>query len=75
MTPLNTPDRLRDIVYRSLKGEAPEQCPYYIWVDDRMVPPLAERYGPAPWIARLPRRNVKLHGASPWHPGRRRSLQ
>jgi len=41
----NTSGSPRDAVYRSLAGEEPEQCPYYIWVDDRMVPLLAERYG------------------------------
>jgi uroporphyrinogen decarboxylase len=35
----------RDAVFASLRFEQQAPCPYYIWIDDRMVPPLAERYG------------------------------
>ncbi|HSW44972.1 MAG TPA: uroporphyrinogen decarboxylase family protein [Phycisphaerae bacterium] len=35
----------RDTVFQSLRFEQPATCPYYIWVDKRMVPALAERYG------------------------------
>ncbi len=35
----------RAIVHQSLRFEQPEVCPYYIWVDPDMVPPLAEHYG------------------------------
>ena len=35
----------REAVFASLRFEQQEPCPYYIWVDDKMVPPLAERYG------------------------------
>ena len=35
----------RDVVYASLRFEQSEPCPYYIWVDERMVPLLAETYG------------------------------
>jgi uroporphyrinogen decarboxylase len=34
----------RDAVYAALRFEQAESCPYYIWIDDKMVPPLAERY-------------------------------
>jgi uroporphyrinogen decarboxylase len=36
---------LRDAVYASLRFEQQEPCPYYIWIDDKMVPLLAGRYG------------------------------
>ena len=35
----------RDVVYQALRFEQPEVCPYYIWVDKEMVPPLARHYG------------------------------
>lgn len=35
----------RDQVYRSLAFEEVRPCPYYIWVDNELVPALAERYG------------------------------
>jgi uroporphyrinogen decarboxylase len=36
---------LRDAVYSALRFEQAGFCPYYIWIDDKMVPPLANRYG------------------------------
>jgi len=35
----------RKAVFQSLGHEQPQKCPYYIWVDQAMVGPLAERYG------------------------------
>lgn len=40
----------RDIVYQTLLFEQPDVCPYYIWVDREMVPPLAEHYGAEQFI-------------------------
>lgn len=36
----------RDAVYRALRFEEGETCPYYIWIDAAMVGPLSEIYGP-----------------------------
>jgi uroporphyrinogen decarboxylase len=41
---VTTPDR-RQSVFAALRFEQQEPCPYYLWIDDRMVPPLAQRYG------------------------------
>jgi uroporphyrinogen decarboxylase len=41
---VSTLDR-RKAVFAALRFEQQVPCPYYIWIDDRMVPPLAERYG------------------------------
>jgi uroporphyrinogen decarboxylase len=38
------PDR-REAVFASLRFEEQRPCPYYIWIDDAMVAPLAERFG------------------------------
>jgi uroporphyrinogen decarboxylase len=35
----------RRAVLAALRFEQQTPCPYYLWIDDRMVPPLAERYG------------------------------
>jgi uroporphyrinogen decarboxylase len=35
----------REAVFASLRFEQQRPCPYYIWIDDTMVPPLAARYG------------------------------
>lgn len=40
----------RDVVYQTLRFEQPEVCPYYIWVDKDMVPPLARHYGAEQFI-------------------------
>ncbi len=40
----------RDVVYQTARFEEPEVCPYYIWVDKAMVPPLAAHYGPECFI-------------------------
>jgi hypothetical protein len=41
---MSTIDR-RTAVFAALRFEQQEPCPYYIWIDDTLVPPLAERYG------------------------------
>jgi uroporphyrinogen decarboxylase len=40
----NTPNR-REAVFAALRFEEQRPCPYYIWVDDAMVPPLAACFG------------------------------
>jgi uroporphyrinogen decarboxylase len=35
----------RQAVFAALRFEQQTPCPYYIWIDDRMVSSLAERYG------------------------------
>jgi uroporphyrinogen decarboxylase len=35
----------REAVFASLRFERQQPCPYYIWIDDSLVAPLAERYG------------------------------
>ena len=35
----------RERVYQALRFERTRPCPYYLWIDDAMVPCLAERYG------------------------------
>lgn len=40
----------RDVVFQTLRFEEPDVCPYYIWVDPAMVPPLARHYGPRRFI-------------------------
>jgi uroporphyrinogen decarboxylase len=35
----------REAVFASLRFEEQRPCPYYIWIDDAMVPPLAQRFG------------------------------
>lgn len=42
---MSTSPTLRDVVFQTLRFEQPERCPYYIWIDDAMVRPLADRYG------------------------------
>ncbi len=42
---MSTSIKPRDIVFETLRFEQPEVCPYYIWVDSTMVPPLAAHYG------------------------------
>jgi len=37
--------RPRDVVCQTLRFEQPEVCPYYVWVEKEMVPPLAAHYG------------------------------
>ena len=40
----------REVVYQTLRFEQPDVCPYYIWVDKDMVPPLARHYGAEQFI-------------------------
>jgi len=40
----------RDVVIQALRFEQPDVCPYYVWVDREMVPPLARHYGPQSFI-------------------------
>jgi len=40
----------REIVCQSLRFKQPDVCPYYVWVDKEMVPPLARHYGPASFL-------------------------
>jgi uroporphyrinogen decarboxylase len=40
----------RDLVYQTLRYEQPDVCPYYVWVDKEMVPPLASHYGSESFI-------------------------
>ncbi len=35
----------REVMLQTLGFQQPGVCPYYIWVDDAMVPPLAQKYG------------------------------
>ena len=42
---MNNKPTPREVVYQSLRFEQPEVCPYYIWVDNQMVPPLSRHYG------------------------------
>jgi uroporphyrinogen decarboxylase len=35
----------RETVFAALRFEQQAPCPYYIWIDDRMVAPLAARFG------------------------------
>jgi len=40
----------RDVVHQALRLEQSNFCPYYIWVDQEMVPPLAAHYGSESFI-------------------------
>lgn len=40
----------RDVVLQALRHEQPATCPYYLWVDEAMVPPLVARYGPEAFV-------------------------
>ena len=44
---------LCEAVYATLRFEQAESCPYYIWIDDKMVPPLAARYGAENFVGAL----------------------
>ena len=47
---MTTSSSPREVIYQTLRFEQPERCPYYIWVDDAMVPLLADRYGPESFV-------------------------
>jgi uroporphyrinogen decarboxylase len=42
---MSTATDRREAVFASLRFEEQRPCPYYIWIDDAMVPPLAQRFG------------------------------
>ncbi len=52
----------RDILFQSLQFQQPDICPYYIWIDDAMVAPLAEKYGEDQFIG--PAGSTRTFGGS-----------
>lgn len=56
----------RDLVFQSLRFEQPATCPYYIWIDKAMVPPLAAHYGEKQFIGPVDGTRTFAGSATAW---------